>query len=1028
MQQPNLFWPHGIHTATSERVTIHDCYFYGYRHAIHDTDGIEIWALDCDFFNPRYMSIYPWRTNRFHVGGCKFYSADLNKATYNHIFNVYGWNSYITINNTNFFGAGNWKELSKQSGRAWRGIHQLYMNGVGNDKNNYTDNLGRLSLTNSNFRDGNYYSAYTAWLKNINIKNINFIDSRYCLHAHGEEISIEDIDVERPTNSTWNATSDLWTDSWGMYVCVFSAPTNRNRDTNWRTDSVNPLATVKDVRFLNQHRALLVGSDNITLDTITFTGNCQFENNDRRTGRWLSYSQGIETGWHCTNMEYNDTQNLTFTNQWWCIRNDHGYDCKATFRNLNIQNNWNGVYCSGTRAEYINCNISNNQEHGAYNWWMLEVIATNSQFNNNASTDWSGWGFVACGQMTPRNPDTTTPGWDWSTEYDQLGSYVSSLRVQNCQFNDNGQYRVGGSGGSWIGRFHKNNTTLSGNQAKNNHAYGAYFYNCVLDFNNNSEYTEITGNWHGLHFDGVWQNQRATYTVTNYDVSNNFHGLLSVHSYCELNNVRSHHNEDHGIYAYYCKLKYRNVISDFNKHGYILDRNTEHDFRDISGNDNSQHGFWCRLTEAWPATPAYTQHRPMQTYNVQDVTTNRNLYGYSIYSIEWDVQTSTDSNGNNSYAIREIPGNMNYKIKNLTCNNNRHRGLWVAYGWLDTSLAPLNINCLENGYLDTNGNKNGNGIEFYNPKRDIVLTPSLGINAHSSVANTAVYAWNHNWAWNQTAGANRMSTPNIKFVVNGWNCSGDGNPNWTTACDAFWDVEIKNQNTKGGHWINNCQGDVLCKDSTVTAGYRGISFHWGGYEGRTDFEAPIQTPRSFLMENCNLHNAMHQNFYCDAWTNWQLDNKRITLTLKDSTFNNSRYDGFLIYNNDAVIENCTADGNGRHAMYVWGGNATLRNCTASDNAAGRVNDSNGNPQDVGWNAIYLGYPWTPTNNYPDKRYTYLVENCTINNTEGYGLFIDNLYGAATVLNTLVNNCTTGGTGIDFRQLQTATATNCTVTA
>ncbi|MDX1962077.1 MAG: right-handed parallel beta-helix repeat-containing protein [Pirellulales bacterium] len=1013
-------WPYGVYLSSCSGTLLHNCQFHNHLYALYLESCADTSVTQCGFQETRYIQLYSLLGSGLRIWDCAFRTPKSPTYT-NSCYSILTNLTNTTITNCVFDNTGNLYDVSVAELAKWtdmspyvyRTVYQVYASGNGSDNNSKYSNT-QLTVESCTFRNCTGIALCTSWIYGVTAVGNSFDNCRYNLQAHAEEINIAKCELTHPDAADWGLN-----DNWGIYATVFSAPTNHNPLATCRHDHPDPRGTVSHCALKNLRRGLLVASDNLELNEISFEGNTQL--NDKR--QFESYSQGIEVGWNCSRMDFSADQKLSFSNLWWCIlasgNDKNPLECR--FDRLELYKNWNGVYTTWANPTFTHCNLSYNSIYGAYCSWSYGFTAVNSEFSHNA-TNWYGVGLFVEGQKSPRRPapaaGVNDPSWNWHTEYNVYGRLLPvPVTIQNCRFENNGDYGRSGEAGLRLARISRERADLSQNTVANNYSVGVSLLDCDLLLARQREFAAIEGNYYGIYNQGYWEEQTGHLEIEGYDIGNQAYGVVNTDSKLTIRDSRLHDNREAGVYSYSGQVTLDGVTCQANKYGCLLDRNSHHQFTNLRNVQNTDTGLWLQVTTQWPATAAYRGRKTVESLELENVVCNENLYGMTATSVIFDADS------------RAYPGNYTYPLKSLTCDNNRARGLHLANGWLDTTRKPLNISCSNNGYVVANanqfgtGDKYGVGIEFYWPQREIVLDASLGLTVNNNKDRGIHFYHMHYGIYDPATNRNYYQWQPHGVTVRNWNCASDGNTNWALAFDAPHHVTIDRATLRGGVYLNQPQGKVTVANSTIKQGWYGLQSAWGAYEtwvANSHPDVRWKNPDALEIVNCDLSQNRASGAYIDSSYNWQTTNRRIPVSVANCSFSDNGWRGLESYALNITLDKLNIRNNGLAGALVWNGDATLTDCDFRRNCYGRWPDSAGKPQKWGATVLELTNPTTDS-----RRFRYLLTNCKFQENEGTGAYLACQGGTAELRNVSVLD-SAAGSGIQAHYLDSLVADACLV--
>ena len=320
--------------------------------------------------------------------------------------------------------------------------------------------------------------------------------------------------------------------------------------------------------------------------------------------------------------------------------------------------------------------------NGAYFDANKSLTITDSEFSNNCQQHQWGWGLFCQGVKDYRTPQASGgPNWNSYNEYYVYGTPQGKVDIRNSKFNNNGLYGQYGSGGLWLSSMNKDHITLAGNQALNNHGYGVALIDSEWNLKDNAEFTSLTGNYYALTAVGYRDtlDPLSTYrsnkcTITNYNISACYGGVIGWDTHLTVNNSNVHDNEMYGVLLWNGYATMNNLTATNNTYGFHGAYNLGNSLTKCNLNTNKQHGAYIYVYDSWlGASRPYTLTMDSNTAN-----------GNGSCGIITQAYHHTSAGG-----LTPALGTL-YSINNSTCNNNQSYGILMYHGWLDVKTGSDN--------------------------------------------------------------------------------------------------------------------------------------------------------------------------------------------------------------------------------------------------------------------------------------------------------------------------------------------------
>lgn len=1025
-------WPHGFAATNASNISLKNCRFEQMRYGAHFSGCSSAVVENCTFRDSRYMQLYFHSTTGGLVKGCTF-DFPSPQPTGEQVYSLYGWNSAVEVANCTFDNTGPLKGHNRDyyttyptRSYKWRGVYGAYFHGTGYHSDAGV-NLGNNYLHDNAFRNHNDWALVTAWDITSRIEKNQFLNCRYSLHSHAEEMLVQGNVIEQDTNSPWKA---MW--SLGVYANRWSDLSNKWDDyakTNYKLQRTKPNGTAKVYGNTVKKTcyAVNIASNSIELKDNVVEGDTRYTEDDKGW-TWQNFTVGVYTGWNATNVTFTDLQNTTLTNTWVGYQMDDA-DLTVTYKDITIADQFHGAYHSNGTVKFENAKVLRNKFAGSGNWWLKGFTATSSQFSDNCFSNRGGWGLYVYGTKTPRTPAPTeaspNPSWDWWTEIDLWGTRNKTpISIVNCQFINNGKMTVDtekwtlttkSGNGLFIGFADKSALTLSGNRVEDNY-YGAYFYDCDVALRDNREFTQVKGNVYGLWTAGPWNSKDysdtrrpSTMAVSNYSCfSGNWHALGAWDSTFTVTGCTVKDNCHVGVGAWNSYFTVTGTTSSKNGDGIHGGYNLKYDIQNCNFSDNRWTGTYLYVFRTMNG-----KDWPKASYKVQNIQSNNNSNGMYAYLVD-HTEKGSWANGT---------GGFDFDISQATFNNNKSHGLYLGFGSL-VKTSGLAITANNNGTYDEKGNGNwAIGVYMNVPGKNITLSNSTGIEA-SGNSWAGILVQGHEWYWKDDLQKYVLKMTPEDLTVSGY--TGGRNRYYNIYGCQLRNVTITNSNI-AGMWLANPQGSVTVDNSQFIGGHAGLGVTWGDWEywnelasGQIENEwwnkyaivgDTYTPPVKVTAGNSKFNDNDFSGLYAYWWHNWEKEtsltspsSKRCAnVTLSNCQFNDNGLRGFETYNQGATVTTVAANGNAYSGGVIWRGDATITNSSFDNNGYGRY-DANTGRYDAAtgdkqsWVACELTdwYEWSPG-------WKYTIKNSTFNTNEGIGLLVWDYGGTATVENVTANN-------------------------
>lgn len=967
-------WPYALTVRSSSNITIRNCTFSGMIYQLHIESSSNVTASACTFSDTRYMSVICGSSTGVTVSGSSFsHPNSINTASGNYVYGVYASNTGLTVSSCTFDETANYARDEYVSG-AFNQNGYLYVRGVSTDSSAYSaswtgPNVATTTVSNCTFTKLTDLPVYTAWQRQVAVSGNTMTNCRYGVYSHAEEATVSGNTISLPLDTKWKM---IW--SYGVYLCAYSAPTNKNAPAAFATAGVTPSATCSNNTIERYQYGVMVGSDNCTLSNLTLTGDTRWT--DASRSAWVNYTYGITATNYCRTLNVNGSNGITMTNQYIAISNNGADNINVS--NLTLADQYHGVYGGDGNYNLQNCTFQRTDYNAVSIWGGQSLTAENCSFSNTNRS----WAVTFTGKKIPRTP-SGTPGWDYYQEVDLYGTYgTSAATIKNCTFTNNAY-------GVSLG-YLNNTLTAANNTLTGTTTTAVQLVDGNYTLANNAEFTITNSpNATGIYTYGPGGSADMVLgklTITGYNISGCRNGLSAANTEVVATNCRFFNNSYIGLYNWRGKMTATNVECDLNAYGMYVDGNQSLTIDGANCHDNTQYGLNTYVFSKWRGV-AQTP-----VYDVRNVTANGNTYG--MVAAAYDVDAAGAWSG----------GNFEFPLRNLTCSNNSYTGLSISYGYLrpDNNLA---IVCNNNGGYDSNGyGRWAFGMYVYHPQRNITFNGSSGITVSGN-----------SWAG---IGIEPRNYAPVDVTLTGATLG----VNHETSLYA---AECRNitvsGSTTGGIYARNPQGTVDLRTSTFSGGNRGVMVYWGDYEdagwqaAQAAAGVTLRAPTSITLADCNLTNNRGSGAYIGWWYNWNVltSDKRAPLTITNCTATGNGSRGMEIWNNNLTASGLTVSNNSVGGATVWNGSTTLSNSTFHRNTYGR--DANNNK--TGWTACELVHWYDDT-----RRWTYDVQDCQFTENEGHGLYVYNYGGTATLRNLTANDSYYDGVHVERCS---TTATNIT---
>ena len=948
--------PYGALVRSGENVVIHNCSFSRHYEGIRvDSSSKSVTLSDCSFVDSRYQAAVVDNSSNVLVSSCTFsYPNVVALATFGGVTAISATDSSMRVLNCSFDGSGAYATTNAGSDTAVSGI---VANSYGAAPSATTPNLSETVVEGSAFTSLTNAAVSAYFTRSVSVAGCTASNCRYGLYLVSEQITLSSSSLSQTNDSRWKNT---W--SYGAYLQVFSAPTNKSDGNQYRaTPGLTPFAKVNQVTIDNSCYGALIASDNVELKNVAFNGNTEWSETSG-TWVWKNSCVAIYAGWQASSFTLRGSDNVSMTNQWIGVYTN-GTNLILDGATIADQNN--GVMGFGGTFTCSNSHILRNRFHGVNIQDADSLFASNSDFSGNGlSKNW-GFGLAFTGKKT------ATPASVASNYLARDGDYgTSSATIVNCRFQDN-RSQAALYLAYLDNRLKAANNTISGNSGIGLQLFDGNWTLSGGEF-------AIGSNPGGIGiYHSTWTDKgRGTLSLSNYVLSGNAYGLMNYYATTNLVSCDVHHNSDTGIYGVRGKLAALSCTIHDNVNGVNSLWTTDLDIQRCEVSNNNV-GVSCATATRWNG----------QLENPRFLLHNANLHHNEI-----GLLTSSrdyDANGG------ATPSQFLYRLGAVQSHHNRQMGILMYSGWIET-YADTTLDLNDNGVIGANGSPNWSfGIYVDDPPPSITIDSGYRLNT-AGAANIGVCF------------APRDYAP-FDLTVTGVTLPSCGQ--YSLAVNGGRNITINNSVLTSGVWLSDPQGYVNVAGSTFTGGPHGLCVTWGGWDNAWTLDRLAQlgrvahAPLGISIANSQFRLNRNSGLYLAWWSNYAdpSRDKRISAKATNCVFSQNQLFGLKAENNSIELASCNLSANGQDGVNVYNAGAKLTDTNITDSIGNGCTLSDGENDGRNWN--------------------YELSNCVLNNNGASGLTIES-YGSSAVLKNITANTNnsagilTRRTNIDGFQLTT----------